>query len=99
MQNRAISFALLTHPNLTFFHGCPGRKDKRRHAANRTQRIHWPGPCTGIRHMIREGKGDLTGDKEDDQDLKAELDVRETSFRLGNGTLILKDIGASVGDT
>jgi len=40
-----------------------------------------------------------TGDKEDDQDLKAELDVRETSFRLGNGTLILKDIGASVGDT
>ena len=39
-----------------------------------------------------------TGDKEEDQDLKVELDVRETSFRLGNGTLILKDIGASVGD-
>jgi hypothetical protein len=40
-----------------------------------------------------------TVDKEDDQDLRAELDVRETSFRLGNGTLILKDIAASVGDT
>jgi len=35
------------------------------------------------------------GDKEDD-DLKTELEVRETSFRLGNGTLILKDIGAGV---
>ena len=32
-------------------------------------------------------------------DLKAELEVRETSFRLGNGTLILKDIASSSRDS
>lgn len=37
------------------------------------------------------------GDREDD--LKEELEVRETSFRLGNGTLILKDIGLGVGNS
>jgi hypothetical protein len=30
-----------------------------------------------------------------ENDLRAELEVRETSFRLGNGTLILKDIASS----
>jgi hypothetical protein len=35
-------------------------------------------------------------EREDETDLKNELDVRETSFRLGNGTLVLKDVAAAI---
>lgn len=58
------------------------------------------GLCERAEQVVRgRGQGkQAPHEKEPDgeTDLKSELDVRETSFRLGNGTLILRDIANGI---